>query len=81
MPGSESTIVRLVWDRSSRRLLGAETSGGDDVATRLHALAVAISARMTVDELAEVDFGYAPPVAALRDPIELAAAAVTGDAP
>ena len=35
---------------------------------------------MTIRELAECDFAYAPPVAALRDPLELAAAAAIGDA-
>jgi hypothetical protein len=51
------------------------------VASRLHALSVAVTAGMTVADLAGVDLAYAPPLAALRDPLELAAAAVTGDAP
>lgn len=75
MPGVRRIVVRLVWDRRSGRLLGAQAAGEADVAARLHTLATAIHAGMTAAELAACDFAYAPPVAALRDPVELAAAA------
>ena len=80
MPGVRRVLVRLVWDEGSGRLLGAQMAGEGEVATRLHTLAAAIGAGMTIRELAESDFAYAPPVAALRDPVELAAAAAIGDA-
>jgi NADPH-dependent 2,4-dienoyl-CoA reductase/sulfur reductase-like enzyme len=70
-----------VWDEPSGRLLGGQVAGGGEVSTRLHTIAVAIAAEMTIRELAECDFGYAPPVSPLRDPVELAAAAAIGDAP
>jgi NADPH-dependent 2,4-dienoyl-CoA reductase/sulfur reductase-like enzyme len=81
MPGVRRITVRLVWDEPSGRLLGGQAAGAGEVATRLHTISVAVAAGMTVRELAECDFGYAPPVAPLRDPVELAAAAVIGDAP
>jgi len=81
MPGVRPLTVRLVWDEPSGRLLGGQVAGGGEVSTRLHTIAVAIAAEMTIRELAECDFGYAPPVSPLRDPVELAAAAAIGDAP
>lgn len=80
MPGAREVAVRLVWDGPTGRLLGASMAGTGEVATRLHVLSTAIAARMTVRELAECDFGYAPPVSPLRDPVQLAAAAAVGDA-
>jgi NADPH-dependent 2,4-dienoyl-CoA reductase/sulfur reductase-like enzyme len=81
MPGVRPLTVRLVWDGPSGRLLGGQAAGGGEVSTRLHTIAVAVAAGMTIRELAECDFGYAPPVSPLRDPVELAAAAAIGDAP
>ncbi|HMO00133.1 MAG TPA: FAD-dependent oxidoreductase [Miltoncostaeaceae bacterium] len=80
MPGALRVLVRLVWDAPSGRLLGAQMAGEAAVAPRLHTAAAAIGAGMTIRALAESDFAYAPPVAALRDPLELAAAAAIGDA-
>ena len=80
MPGVRRVLVRLVWDDVTGRLLGAQMAGEGEVATRLHTLAAAIGAGMSIRELAESDFAYAPPVSALRDPVELAAAAAVGDA-
>ena len=80
MPGVRRVLVRLVWDEPTGRLLGGQLAGEGEVAARLHTIAVAITAEMTIRELAECDFGYAPPVSPLRDPVELAAAAAVGDA-
>jgi NADPH-dependent 2,4-dienoyl-CoA reductase/sulfur reductase-like enzyme len=81
MPEERRVLVRLVWDERTGRLLGGQVAGSGEVAQRLHALSVAVASRMTIRELAECDFGYAPPVSPLRDPLELAAAAAVGDAP
>lgn len=81
MPGARRVVVRLVWDEPTGRLLGGQVAGSGEVAQRLHALSVAISAGLTIRGLADCDFGYAPPVSSLRDPLQLAAAAAIGDAP
>jgi NADPH-dependent 2,4-dienoyl-CoA reductase/sulfur reductase-like enzyme len=79
--GAERLWVRLVWDGPTGRLLGGQIGGRAPVGGRLHALSVAVGAELTVRELAEMDLGYVPPLSALRDPLQLAAAAVVGDAP
>lgn len=80
IPGARDVRVTLIWDEDTGRLLGGEIAGSGEVSTRLHTIATAISAGMTVGELAACDFGYAPPLSPLRDPVELAAAAAVGDA-
>jgi NADPH-dependent 2,4-dienoyl-CoA reductase/sulfur reductase-like enzyme len=80
IPDAEPVLVRLVWDGPTGVLLGGQVSGRGEVAVQLHVLATALSGGLTVRELAEVDMGYVPPLAALRGPVERAAAAAVGDA-
>lgn len=80
MPGVRDLLVTLAWDERTGRLLGGEIAGAGEVSARLHTVSTALAAGMTVRELAECDFGYAPPVSPLRDPVQLAAAAAIGDA-
>lgn len=80
MPGARDVMVTLIWDEATGRLLGGQIAGSGEVSTRLHTVSTAISAGMTIGELAACDFGYAPPLSPLRDPVELAAAAAVGDA-
>jgi CoA-dependent NAD(P)H sulfur oxidoreductase len=65
--------VCLVGDRKSRRLLGAQMVGAGGVAHRINAVAVALSAKMGVDEFSECDLSYAPPFGPVWDPLLTAA--------
>jgi NADPH-dependent 2,4-dienoyl-CoA reductase/sulfur reductase-like enzyme len=72
-PGGEENHIFLLFDKTSGRLLGAQGLGGISVAGRMNVLATAITAKMTVPELNELDLVYAPPVAPVYDPILIAA--------
>jgi len=72
-PGSTPITVKLVVQKASKRLLGAQMIGKADVAKRLDVLATAITAKMTVEDIAMLDLTYAPPVAPVYDPIHVAA--------
>ena len=72
-PGSKPLTVKIVVEKSSRRLLGAQMIGKADVAKRLDVLATAITAKFTVEDVAMLDLTYAPPVAPVYDPIHVAA--------
>jgi NADPH-dependent 2,4-dienoyl-CoA reductase/sulfur reductase-like enzyme len=72
-PGSKPMTVKLVVQKNSGRLLGAQMIGKADVAKRLDVLATAITAKMTVEEIGMLDLTYAPPVAPVYDPILVAA--------
>ena len=72
-PGTGPIWVKLVAERSTGRLLGGQLVGVEGAAKRVDVLATAIWAGMTVEELALLDLGYAPPVAPVYDPLIVAA--------
>jgi NADPH-dependent 2,4-dienoyl-CoA reductase/sulfur reductase-like enzyme len=72
-PGSKEISIKLVFNGSSGKLLGAQMVGGEQVAKRLDVIAAAIQAGWTVEELAGLDASYAPPYAPVWDPILVAA--------
>jgi len=72
-PGAAKLWIRLVSDTTSGRLLGAQAVGGDGVVSRVNMLAVALTAGLSVQELAYVDLAYAPPFSGSWDPIHIAA--------
>ncbi len=73
MPGARPITVKMVFDRKSGRLLGAQMVGKEGVARRINALAVALYQKMTVNEITRLDFAYAPPFSPTFDPILIAA--------
>jgi rhodanese-related sulfurtransferase len=84
-PGAESMTLKLLFDRSSGKLLGAQAIGGAGVDKRIDVLAVAIQAGLTVFDLEEAELCYAPQYGAAKDPINMAgfvaAGLVRGDHP
>lgn len=76
-PGYEDLLLTLVYEEASGRILGASAMGKVGVEKRIDAVAVAITAGFTVDDLAEVDFAYAPPYSSANDPLNIAAFAAS----
>lgn len=72
-PGGGENRLTLILDTASGRLLGAQGIGTATVAGRMNVLAAAITAKMTVEELNELDLVYSPSVAPVYDPILIAA--------
>jgi pyruvate/2-oxoglutarate dehydrogenase complex dihydrolipoamide dehydrogenase (E3) component len=71
--GGKDIIVKLVADQSSGRLLGAQMVGSAGVAKRIDVCATALHARMTVEQLGQLDLSYAPPFSTVWDPVLIAA--------
>jgi NADPH-dependent 2,4-dienoyl-CoA reductase/sulfur reductase-like enzyme len=65
--------VYMVADRSSRRLLGVQMVGSEGVAHRINAPAVALLAKMKVNQYGQSDLAYAPPFGPVWDPTLTAA--------
>ncbi len=68
--------VKLIADRSSRRVIGAQAVGYGDVSKRIDVAATAMMASATVDAITELDLGYTPPYSSLWDPLHVAAQAL-----
>ncbi len=72
-PGALPIKVKLIIEKESQRLIGAQIVGGEEVTQRINALSIAIQKGMTVRELAKADTAYAPPLNETWDPMVLAA--------
>ncbi|MBM0260145.1 FAD-dependent oxidoreductase [Micromonospora sp. 4G55] len=72
-PGTRPMTVKLIAERPTGRLLGAQIVGRSEAAKRIDALAVALWNGMTVDDMTALDLGYAPPYAPVWDPVLIAA--------
>ena len=72
-PNALPIKVKLIVDRESQRIIGAQIVGGEEVTQRVNALSFAIQKQMTVRELAKADTAYAPPLSETWDPMVLAA--------
>jgi NADPH-dependent 2,4-dienoyl-CoA reductase/sulfur reductase-like enzyme len=60
MPGAERTTVKLVFERRTGVLLGAQVMGGPAVCEMVNMLSVCIQQRMTFDDVATFQFGTHP---------------------
>jgi rhodanese-related sulfurtransferase len=73
MPEARPLLLKIVADRASRRILGAQATGAGAGDKRIDVAAMAVTAGMTVDQLANADLCYAPPYAPAMDNLITAA--------
>jgi NADPH-dependent 2,4-dienoyl-CoA reductase/sulfur reductase-like enzyme len=76
-PGASSMVVKLIAEKRTGMLLGAQIVGREEAAKRIDALAIAIWNRMTVEEMTALDLSYAPPFSPVWDPVLIAARKAT----
>ncbi|MFF3462268.1 FAD-dependent oxidoreductase [Streptomyces sp. NPDC001984] len=72
-PGASLMTVKMLAERRTGRLLGVQIVGREGAAKRVDIAAVALTARMTVEEMTTLDLGYAPPFSPVWDPVLVAA--------
>jgi NADPH-dependent 2,4-dienoyl-CoA reductase/sulfur reductase-like enzyme len=71
--GGGMTVVELIADQTSRRLVGGSVIGEDEASGRINVIAAALHARMKVEEFEGLDLAYSPPFATVWDPLLIAA--------
>ena len=71
-------VLKLVAERGTGRLLGGQIVGEERSAKRIDTVAVALHARLRVDEIIDLDLAYAPPFSSTWDPIHIAARQLVG---
>lgn len=76
-PNAAPMTVKMLAERRTGRLLGVQIVGREGAAKRVDIAAVALTARMTVEEMTALDLGYAPPFSPVWDPILVAARKAT----
>jgi NADPH-dependent 2,4-dienoyl-CoA reductase/sulfur reductase-like enzyme/rhodanese-related sulfurtransferase len=72
-PGAEELSLKLIYDKKTAHLLGAQAFGPAGVDKRIDVLATALAGKLTLHDLADLDLAYAPPYSTANDPINLAA--------
>ncbi|MFE3189383.1 FAD-dependent oxidoreductase [Nocardia sp. NPDC059240] len=72
-PGAAVMTVKMLAERRTGRLLGVQIVGREGAAKRIDTAAVALTTRLTVDQIVALDLGYAPPFSPVWDPIQVAA--------
>jgi NADH oxidase (H2O2-forming) len=72
-PTAKPIKVKLVVEKESQRIIGAQIIGGEEVTQRINALSFAIQKQMNVRDLAKADTAYAPPLCETWEPMVLAA--------
>lgn len=71
-PGGKVMTVKVLFEKETYRLLGAQIVGFEGVDKRIDVLAAAIRAGMKAYELTELDLAYAPPYSSAKDPVNMA---------
>ena len=71
-PGGKVMTIKVVFEKKTYRLLGAQVVGYEGVDKRIDVLATAIRAGLKATELEELDLAYAPPYSSAKDPVNMA---------
>ncbi len=71
-PGGKVMTMKVLFEKESYRLLGAQIVGYEGVDKRIDVLATAIRAGLKATELKDLDLAYAPPYSSAKDPVNMA---------
>jgi len=72
MPDSEELHFKLLFERPTGRILGAQAIGRGNVDKRIDVIATAMRAKATIDHLTDLELCYAPPFGSARDAVNMA---------
>ena len=71
-PNASDIVLKLIFNQKTGAIYGAQAVGQKGVDKRIDILARAIKAGLTVDDLPELEFTYAPPFGSAKDPVNMA---------
>ncbi|MCX8084890.1 MAG: FAD-dependent oxidoreductase [Calditerrivibrio sp.] len=72
-PTAKYIFIKLIFDKKTGKILGAQASGEIGVERRIDIISTAIYANLTVYDLEKIDFCYSPPFGSAKDPANIAA--------
>ncbi|MEG0435556.1 FAD-dependent oxidoreductase [Carnobacterium sp.] len=71
-PNASMILLKLLFNPISGEIYGAQAVGKEGVDKRIDILATAIKGNLTVEDLPELEFTYAPPFGSAKDPVNMA---------
>ena len=72
-PQNKRIWIKLIADKKSKRILGAQIVGGEEVKGRIDLISFALLKKATVEDLANYDACYVPPASPVWEPVNIAA--------
>ncbi|MGB3160740.1 MAG: FAD-dependent oxidoreductase [Carnobacterium sp.] len=76
-PNASTILLKLLFNATNGKIYGAQSIGEDGVDKRIDIIATAIKGGLTVEDLPELEFTYAPPFGSAKDPVNMAGYAAT----
>lgn len=71
-PNSSVMTLKVIYEKGTLRILGAQAIGNEGVEKRIDVIATAIYAKLGALELKDLDLSYAPPYSSAKDPVNMA---------
>ena len=71
-PNATAMTLKLIFEKETFKILGAQIVGYDGVDKRIDVIATAIRAGLKADNLKDLDLAYAPPYSSAKDPVNMA---------
>jgi len=71
-PGATAMTLKVIFEKETYKILGAQAVGYDGVEKRIDVIATAIFAGLTADNLKDLELSYAPPYSSAKDPVNMA---------
>ncbi len=71
-PGAAPIALKLIFDKETGKIYGAQAVGADGVDKRIDVIATAIIGGLTVEDLTNLELSYAPPYSSAKDPVNMA---------
>lgn len=71
-PGGNVMTLKVIFEKVTNRILGAQIVGFDGVDKRIDVIATAMRSGMKATELTELELSYAPPYSSAKDPVNMA---------
>lgn len=72
----DQMLIKLIADRKTHQILGAQAVGNGNVSARINYFAIAIANKMTSEEFAYLDLNYSPPFSGVWDVSLIAASTI-----
>jgi len=71
-PNATQMTLKLIFDKETGKIYGAQAVGKDGVDKRIDVIATAIKGGLTVRDLPDLELAYAPPFSSAKDPVNIA---------
>lgn len=71
-PGATPIDLKLIFDKKTGKIYGAQAVGANGVDKRIDVIATAIKGGLTVEDLTNLELSYAPPYSSAKDPVNMA---------